>query len=110
MKITQDVRDYAAKIGMEEQAALTAGMKEKAEEFKRLGGEIYGEVASYTAGSSDTLMQAAPGMRKATDILDGGQYLIFRQSRLRHTLHGGVGFRLEADRGCEQRVAGRGLL
>ena len=60
MKITQDVRDYAAKVGVGEQAAIEAGMKEKAEEFKKTGSEIYREVASSTAGSSDTLMQAAP--------------------------------------------------
>ncbi|MGH9840684.1 MAG: phosphomethylpyrimidine synthase ThiC [Blastocatellia bacterium] len=41
MKITQDVRDYAAKQGMDEQAALAAGMREKAEEFKKVGAEIY---------------------------------------------------------------------
>ncbi len=46
MKITQDVRDYAAQIGMEEQAAIEAGMKEKAEEFKKTGSQIYREVAS----------------------------------------------------------------
>jgi phosphomethylpyrimidine synthase len=46
MKITQDVRDYAAQIGMEEEAALEAGMKEKAEEFKKTGSQIYREVAS----------------------------------------------------------------
>ena len=46
MKITQDVRDYAAQIGMEEQAAIEAGMKEKAEEFKKTGSQIYHEVAS----------------------------------------------------------------
>ncbi len=41
MKITQDVRDYAAQQGMDEQAALEAGMREKAEEFKQVGAEIY---------------------------------------------------------------------
>ena len=30
MKITQDVRDYAAKVGVTEQAAIAAGMREKA--------------------------------------------------------------------------------
>ena len=44
MKITQDVRDYAAKQGMEVQVALDAGMKAKAEEFKKQGSEIYKEV------------------------------------------------------------------
>lgn len=40
-KITQDVRDYAAKQGVKVEVALTAGMKEKAEEFKNKGSEIY---------------------------------------------------------------------
>ncbi len=41
MKITQDVREFAAKQGLDEQAAIEAGMKEKAEEFKKTGSEIY---------------------------------------------------------------------
>ena len=41
MKITQDVRDYAAEHGLNEKAALEAGMKEKSEEFKQTGAEIY---------------------------------------------------------------------
>jgi phosphomethylpyrimidine synthase len=41
MKITQDVRDYAAQKGLEEAAALEAGMREKAEEFRQKGAEIY---------------------------------------------------------------------
>jgi phosphomethylpyrimidine synthase len=41
MKITEEVRDYAAKQGVEETAALEAGMKEKAEEFRKSGAEIY---------------------------------------------------------------------
>ncbi|MFN2512162.1 MAG: phosphomethylpyrimidine synthase ThiC [Pyrinomonadaceae bacterium] len=41
MKITQDVREYAAKKEVEEQAALDLGMKEKAEEFLNAGAEIY---------------------------------------------------------------------
>ncbi len=41
MKITQDVRDYAAKLGTDEQAALNKGMEEKAIEFKKAGAEIY---------------------------------------------------------------------
>ncbi|HET6546103.1 MAG TPA: phosphomethylpyrimidine synthase ThiC [Rhodanobacteraceae bacterium] len=41
MKITQDVRDYAAKLGVDEQAALAEGMAEKAREFREQGGEIY---------------------------------------------------------------------
>ena len=41
MKITQDVREYAAKKQIDEQAALGIGMKEKAEEFVATGAEIY---------------------------------------------------------------------
>jgi len=41
MKITQDVRDYAASKQVSEQQAIQIGMKEKAEEFKNTGAEIY---------------------------------------------------------------------
>jgi phosphomethylpyrimidine synthase len=41
MKITEDVRQYAAQKGVEEDQAVDAGMKEKAEEFKQKGSEIY---------------------------------------------------------------------
>lgn len=42
MKITQDVRDYAAKIKASSgDNALQKGLKEKAEEFKAQGGRIY---------------------------------------------------------------------
>jgi len=41
MKITQDVRDYAEKQGLEEDLALNKGLEEKAKEFKDAGAEIY---------------------------------------------------------------------
>ena len=41
MKITQDVRDYAAHLDMGEQQALEAGLREKADEFRKTGGELY---------------------------------------------------------------------
>jgi phosphomethylpyrimidine synthase len=41
MKITQDVREYAAQKEIDGQAALDARMKEKAEEFVHKGAEIY---------------------------------------------------------------------
>ncbi len=44
MKITQDVRDYAAQQGLSEEAALRKGMEEKALEFKRAGAEVYRKV------------------------------------------------------------------
>ncbi len=44
MKITQDVRDYAANHGMDEKTAVQAGMREKAMEFKAQGAEVYRKV------------------------------------------------------------------
>jgi len=41
MKITQDVRDYAAAQGVDEQAALAKGMEQKAVEFVKKGAQIY---------------------------------------------------------------------
>jgi phosphomethylpyrimidine synthase len=44
MKITQDVRDYAAAQGLNEEKALEVGMREKSEEFLREGAELYKKV------------------------------------------------------------------
>ena len=41
MKITQDVRDYAATLGVSETEALGKGMEVKSIEFIKRGGEIY---------------------------------------------------------------------
>jgi phosphomethylpyrimidine synthase len=42
MKITQDVRDYAAEHGVDQpEDALAQGMQEKAAEFREAGAEIY---------------------------------------------------------------------
>jgi len=42
MKITQDVRDYAAQKGIADVTqAVETGMQEKAEEFKQAGGKLY---------------------------------------------------------------------
>jgi phosphomethylpyrimidine synthase len=42
MKITQDVRDYAAQHGLaDESAAIAQGLRDKAAEFRKTGGEIY---------------------------------------------------------------------
>ncbi|MFC5608126.1 phosphomethylpyrimidine synthase ThiC [Variovorax soli] len=48
MKITQEVREFAAAQGVSEQAALEQGMAQKADEFRRAGGEIYIPIASAT--------------------------------------------------------------
>lgn len=41
MKISEDVRQYAKKMNLEEEAALKTGLKEKAEEFKKSGLNLY---------------------------------------------------------------------
>jgi len=41
MKITKDVREFAARMGISEQEALERGMEEKAQEFSDRGGEVY---------------------------------------------------------------------
>jgi phosphomethylpyrimidine synthase len=41
MKITEEVREYAAKQGLPEDKAVAAGLQEKSEQFVSGGGEIY---------------------------------------------------------------------
>ena len=41
MKISQDVRDFAAKEGISEQAALAKGMEVKSIEFVTKGSQLY---------------------------------------------------------------------
>ncbi len=46
MKITQEVREFAARqelpmLGEESPVSVEEGMKQKAEEFRALGGELY---------------------------------------------------------------------
>lgn len=43
MRITQDIREYAAQNGLETKEAIESGMKEKAEAFKAAGSSIYGQ-------------------------------------------------------------------
>ena len=45
MKITQEVRDFAAAKGLNEAEALQAGMDEKSAEFAKQGGEFYIPIA-----------------------------------------------------------------
>jgi len=44
MKITQDVRDYAASRGLSEEEALAQGMSTKAEEFVEQGAQLYRQI------------------------------------------------------------------
>jgi phosphomethylpyrimidine synthase len=41
MKITEDVRKYAAEQGLAEDEALTRGMSAKSEEFAKRGAKVY---------------------------------------------------------------------
>jgi len=41
MKITEDVRRYAAEQGIAEGQAIESGLREKAEEFTKGGAEVY---------------------------------------------------------------------
>jgi phosphomethylpyrimidine synthase len=41
MKITEDVRQYAATQGLTDEAALQQGLQEKSKEFVAQGAEIY---------------------------------------------------------------------
>lgn len=41
MKITEDVRRYAAEQGVSEEQAVTQGLEQKAKEFKKAGAEVY---------------------------------------------------------------------
>jgi phosphomethylpyrimidine synthase len=43
MKITEDVRKYAAEQGIADGAAFKVGMEEKAREFTASGADIYGK-------------------------------------------------------------------
>jgi len=44
MKITQDVRDYAEQLGVDEKEALDQGMAEMSQTFKDKGAEIYQKI------------------------------------------------------------------
>jgi phosphomethylpyrimidine synthase len=41
MKITEEVRKYAAETGVSTDQAISTGLDQKAEEFATSGGEIY---------------------------------------------------------------------
>jgi phosphomethylpyrimidine synthase len=44
MKITEDVRKYAAEQAISEEEALQRGMEEKSKEFVEAGAEVYAKV------------------------------------------------------------------
>jgi phosphomethylpyrimidine synthase len=55
MKITQDVRDYAAKLEAEAHAeAIEAGMQRMSAEFRQRGGEVYLPASEIAAAGIDS--------------------------------------------------------
>jgi len=50
MRITQEVRDYAAAKGLADEAAIEDGLSAKAAEFKQAGGSLYVPVTAPQAG------------------------------------------------------------
>ena len=56
MKITEDVRKYAAEQGLSEDQAITHGMKEKAAAFVASGKQLYAQ-ARKPASSADALVR-----------------------------------------------------
>jgi phosphomethylpyrimidine synthase len=44
MRITQDIREYAARQGVDVTTAVTTGLEDKAKEFRESGGKIYQKV------------------------------------------------------------------
>ena len=44
MKITQDIREYAASQGLKEEEALAHGLEEKSREFVEKGAEVYSKI------------------------------------------------------------------
>jgi phosphomethylpyrimidine synthase len=44
MKITEDVRKYAAEKGIGENEALEEGMREKSTQFNKQGSEVYSKI------------------------------------------------------------------
>ena len=49
MKITQEVREFAARQGVSEDHALSEGMAQKSAQFKASGGEIYIPIVAGTS-------------------------------------------------------------
>ena len=52
MKITQDVRDYAAQLGVSDESALQQGLAAKSAEFKSSGGGLYIPIRPVTGQTS----------------------------------------------------------
>ena len=53
MKITQDVRDYAAKLNDPEYQAAAAGMAEMSRKFNEMGGKVYLEADKVKDANQD---------------------------------------------------------
>jgi phosphomethylpyrimidine synthase len=63
MKITQDVRDYAAAKGIGVDDAVASGLREKADEFRSKGSEVY--AAAGGGASAGTTLRAPVGTNES---------------------------------------------
>ncbi len=80
MKITQDVRDYAATLGNNEKAALglspEAGMKEMSDKFNALGAQVYVDAAQVKAPHTTALdTEAAHAAKNAKLVKESNKAL-----------------------------------
>jgi phosphomethylpyrimidine synthase len=73
MKITQDVRDYAASLGDNEKAALgltaEAGMKEMSDKFNAMGQQVYIDADRVTAPHAAALDSEAAHAAKNAELV-----------------------------------------
>jgi phosphomethylpyrimidine synthase len=72
MKITQDVRDYAASLGDNEKAALglaQAGMKEMSDKFNAMGQQVYVDAAKAGAPKTTALESEAQHAAKNAKLV-----------------------------------------
>jgi phosphomethylpyrimidine synthase len=74
MKITQDVRDYAASLGDNEKTALGLdaaqnGMKEMSDKFNAMGGQVYVDAAKVKTAHTTALDSEAAHAAKNTELV-----------------------------------------
>jgi phosphomethylpyrimidine synthase len=80
MKITQDVRDYAANLGNNEKAALglspEAGMKEMSDKFNAMGQQVYVDADKITPPRTTALdSEAAHAAKNAKLVKESNKAL-----------------------------------
>jgi len=74
MQITQDVRQYAAEHGLDEEGALAAGMHQKAAEFTSAGAKVYLSANQLTVGTEVASDQSRRDGQFQGRIMQTSQY------------------------------------